>query len=87
MAQVYRELAAPKLDNLKKTGLIVIVYSLIFTSAVSFLAVMLIPDSERPKYLDNLIGGLSMFLAGPTPAKLLFHAFVVLVGTLILSGE
>jgi amino acid transporter len=86
LAQVYREIEAPKLKNLRKTGLVVIVYSLLFTSLVSFLAVMLIPDAERAKYLDNLIGGLSMFLVGPTPVKLLFHAFVVLVGTLILSG-
>ncbi|HEX4168765.1 MAG TPA: APC family permease [Bryobacteraceae bacterium] len=86
LAQVYRELEAPKLKNLKKTGMVVIVYSLLFTSLVSFFAVMLIPDSERGKYLDNLIGGLSNFLVGPTYLKLLFHAFVVLVGTLILSG-
>jgi len=86
LAQVYREMEAPKLKNLKKTGMVVIVYSLIFTAGVSFLAVMLIPDSERSKYLDNLIGGLSMFLVGPTALKLLFHAFVVLVGVLILSG-
>src|SRR5581483_3377160 len=86
LAQVYRELEAPKLKNLRKTGLVVIFYSLIFTSLVSFFAVMLIPDGQRGKYLDNLIGGLSMFLVGPMPIKLLFHAFVVLVGTLILSG-
>jgi amino acid transporter len=86
LAQVYRELEAPKLKNLRKTGLAVILYSLTFTSLVSFFAVMLIPDAQRGKYLDNLIGGLSMYLAGPMPLKLLFHAFVVLVGTLILSG-
>src|SRR5579875_2541287 len=86
LAQVYRELEAPKLKNLRTTGLVVIIYSLVFTSLVSFFAVMLIPDVQRQKYLDNLIGGLSMYLAGPTAAKLLFHAFVVLVGTLILSG-
>ena len=86
LAQVYRELEAPKLKNLKKTGMVVIVYSLLFTSLVSFFAVMLIPDSQRGKYLDNLIGGLSVFLVGPTVLKVLFHVFVVLVGTLILSG-
>jgi Amino acid permease len=48
--------------------------------------VMIIPDSERPKYFDNLISGLSMFLVGPEPLKLFFQGFVVLVGTLILSG-
>src|SRR5207247_5543602 len=42
--------------------------------------------AERAKYLDNLIGGLSMFLVGPVSLRLLFHGFVVLVGTLILSG-
>lgn len=86
LAQVYRELEAPKLKNLQKTGMVVIIYSLVFTSLVSFFAVMLIPDAAREKYLDNLIGGLSMYLVGPTSIKILFHAFVVLVGTLILSG-
>jgi hypothetical protein len=86
LAQVYREIEAPKLENLKRTGLVVILYALVFTSSVSFFAVMLIPDAERSKYLNNLIGGLSMFLARPMAAKLVFHAFVVMVGTLILSG-
>jgi hypothetical protein len=59
---------------------------MVFTSLVSFFAVMIIPDSVRGKYLDNLIGGLSMFLIGPESIRLLFHAFVVLVGALILAG-
>ncbi len=46
----------------------IFIYSLLFTSLVSFFAVMLIPDVERQKYLDNLIGGLSMFLVGPLGA-------------------
>jgi len=86
LAQVYREIEAPKLENLRKTGLVVILYSLVFTAGVSFLAVMLIPDAVRGRYLDNLIGGLSMYLVGPTALKLVFHAFVVVVGTLILAG-
>src|SRR3979409_857300 len=59
---------------------------MVFTSLVSFFAVWIMPDAERAKYLNNLIGGLSMFLVGPVSLRLLFHAFVVLVGTLILSG-
>ena len=86
LAQVNREIAAPKLKNLEKAGFVIFMYSLLFTSLVSFFAVMLIPDGERGKYLDNLIGGLAMFLSGPLGARLLFHAFVVLVGVLILSG-
>jgi amino acid transporter len=86
MAQVYREIAHPKLKNLERAGFVIFVYSLLFTSLVSFFAVMIIPDAERGKYLDNLIGGLSVFLVGPAPLRLLFHAFVVLTGVLILSG-
>jgi amino acid transporter len=86
LAQVYREIEAPKLPNLKKAGLIIFVYSLLFTSLVSFFAVMIIPDNVRGKYLENLIGGLSMNLAGPFPLRLAFHVFVVAVGTLILAG-
>jgi amino acid transporter len=86
LAQVNREIEHPKHRNLMRTGLIIFVYSLCFTSLVSFFAVMIIPDAERPKYFDNLISGLSMFLVGPETLRLLFQGFVVLVGTLILSG-
>ena len=86
LAQVNREIEAPKQKNLERTGFVVFIYSLMFTSLVSFFAVMLIPDAERGKYLDNLIGGLSMVLAGPFALRLVFHGFVVLIGVLILSG-
>jgi amino acid transporter len=86
LAQVYREIEHPKLPNLKKAALIVFIYSMVFTSLVSFFAVMIIPDKIRPQYFENLIGGLSMSLSGPLVARLAFHVFVVVVGTLILSG-
>jgi amino acid transporter len=86
LAQVNREIAHPKLKNLEKTGLVIFVYSLLFTSLVSFFAVMIIPDNIRPAYFGNLIGGISVFLVGPQWARLAFHGFVVLVGVLILAG-
>jgi amino acid transporter len=86
LAQVNREIEHPKLKNLEKTGLVIFVYSLLFTSLVSFFAVMIIPDSVRPNYFANLIGGIAVYLVGPTSLKLLFHGFVVLVGVLILAG-
>ncbi len=86
LAQVNREIQSPKLKNLERTGLVIFVYSLLFTSLVSFFAVVLIPDAVRPNYFANLIGGLAMYVVGPTIPKLAFHLFVVLVGVLILSG-
>ncbi len=86
LAQVNREIEHPKLKNLEKTGLVIFIYSLLFTSLVSFFAVMIIPDKVRPDYFANLIGGIAMYLSGPESLKLLFHGFVVLVGVLILAG-
>jgi amino acid transporter len=86
LAQVNREIEHPKLKNLEKTGLVIFIYSLLFTSLVSFFAVMIIPDKVRPDYFANLIGGIAMYLVGPTTLKLLFHGFVVLVGVLILAA-
>ncbi|HUO17034.1 MAG TPA: APC family permease [Verrucomicrobiae bacterium] len=86
LAQVNREIEHPKLKNLEKTGLVIFIYSLLFTSLVSFFAVMIIPDNVRPNFFANLIGGIAMYLVGPITMRLLFHGFVVLVGVLILAG-
>ncbi len=86
LAQVYREIESPKLPNLKKAGLVIFIYSLVFTSLVSFFAVMIIPDDVRRGFLENLIGGLAMSLQGPFVLRLVFHGFVVVVGALILGG-
>ena len=86
MAQVYREIEYPKLRNLEKAGFVIFLYSLIFTAGVAFFAVMIIPDSVRNNFFDNPIGGLAMYLVGPLSLRLVFRAFVVVVGVLMLAG-
>jgi amino acid transporter/nucleotide-binding universal stress UspA family protein len=87
LAQVYREVESPKLKNFKRAALVVFVYSLLFTSLISFFAVMIIPDGVRmSRYSDNLIGGLAMNVVGPQWARLVLNGIVVVVGFLILSG-
>jgi amino acid transporter len=86
LAQVNREIAHPKLRNLKKAAVVIGIYALLFTALTSFFAVMIIPDAERHLYFGNLIGGIAMNLWGPLWARLIFHGFVVLVGVLILAG-
>ncbi len=87
LAQVNRELAHPKLKNLKRAAIIIAIYSFVFTGITALLFVMIIPDSVRISvYKDNLISGLAMYLWGPQILRLLFRGFVVVVGFLILSG-
>src|SRR2546421_3654304 len=86
LAQVNRELEYPKHKNLMRAGLIIFLYSMLFTSLVSFFAYAIIPDNVRPQYFDNLISGIAIYLAGPTSLKLAFQAFIVIVGFLMLAG-
>ncbi len=87
LAQVYREIAYPKMKNLKITANIVCWYAVVCTGVITVLAGMILTSAEiRDKYSDNLLGGLAMHLAGPELLRLAFHIFVVIVGILILSG-
>ncbi|HEY2499493.1 MAG TPA: APC family permease [Candidatus Angelobacter sp.] len=87
LAQVNREIASPKLRNLKRAALIIAIFSFVFTGLGSMLAVMIIPDAVRVSvYRDNLISGMAMYMVGPHMLKLIFRVFVVVVGFLILSG-
>jgi amino acid transporter len=86
LAQVNRELEYPKHKNLVRAGAVIFVYSLVFTSLVSFFAYSLLPDDTRAQYRDNLISGISLHLMGPMWLKLLFQGFIVVVGFLMLAG-
>lgn len=86
LAQVYREIESPKLKKLKITANIVCTYAVFSTGVLTLFAGMIIPDADRPQYVDNLLGGLTSYLAGPPLLQLAFHVFVVIVGVLILSG-
>ena len=47
LAQVNREIAAPKLKNLLRAGFVIFLYSMLLTSLISFFAVLIIPDGKR----------------------------------------
>jgi amino acid transporter len=86
LAQVYREIASPKMKNLRIAANMVCVYAVACTGVITLFAGMIIPDADRSKYVENLLGGLTSYLAGPELLRLLFHIFVVVVGVLILAG-
>ena len=49
LAQVNREIEAPKLKNLLRAGFVIFLYSMLLTSLISFLAIFIIPDGMRVK--------------------------------------
>jgi hypothetical protein len=86
LAQVYREIEAPKHRNLVRAANIIFFFSVGFTAFAAFAAVMLVPDEIRKVAGDNVLNELVKHLVGPNTLKLLMAAFVVGVGALILSG-
>jgi amino acid transporter len=47
LAQVNREIEAPKLKNLLRAGFVIFLYSMLLTSLISFFAMVIIPDGKR----------------------------------------
>ena len=86
MAQVYREIEHPKLKNLEKAGLVIFLYSLIFTAGTAFFVVMIIPDAVRGHYSDNPLAGITMYLTGPLALRVAFRGFVAVVGTMLAGA-
>ena len=87
LAQVYREIEAPKLPQSEESGPDYFHLQPAFHFArFVFRRHDHSGRNAEGKYLENLIGGLSMNLAGPFALRLVFHVFVVAVGTLILAG-
>ena len=87
LAQVYREIEYPKIENLKKAAVIIFIFALVFTGGLTFLAALIIPpDLIATKYQDNLLAGLAMNLSGPTFFKLMLQACIVAAGAVMLAG-
>jgi amino acid transporter len=86
LAQVYREMEAPKLPNLKKAAVAIFLFCFVVTSFSAFLGVMLIPPEARSHYIDNMLAGVAMWLDGPLWLRIGFRGLVVIVATLVLSG-
>lgn len=47
LAQVNREIEAPKLKNLLRAGRVIAIYAICLTGTISFLSVLIIPDGKR----------------------------------------
>ncbi|MFA5937625.1 MAG: APC family permease, partial [Candidatus Paceibacterota bacterium] len=86
MAQVYREMESPKMENLKKAAIFVFVYALVFTGLLTLLCALIIPPDMVHKYADNMLSGLAMSLPGPLWSRLLMQTLMVIAGVVMLSG-
>ena len=86
IAQVNREIAHPKIANLRRASLVIVMTGTVLTSLFCFLPVMIIPDPDRPRFFSNLVGGLAMSVDAPYAARLWLHVLVVGAGLLVMGA-
>ena len=87
LAQVYREIEDPKVENLKKAVVVIFLFSVFFTGLLTFISALIIPgDLIAGKYSDNLLSGLALELHGPYWGRLAMQVAVVVSGVLMLVG-
>lgn len=87
LAQVYREIEDPKIANLKKSVLVIFLFSFFFTGFLTFLSALIIPfDKIISEYSENLLSGLAMELEAPFGLRLFLKFAVVLSAFFMLIG-
>ncbi|MBI4350722.1 MAG: amino acid permease, partial [Elusimicrobia bacterium] len=87
LAQVYREIEDPKVQNLKKAVVLIFIFSFLFTGVLTFISALIVPAGDiAGKYSENLLSGLAMGLQGPYWTRLLMQLAVVVSGVLMLVG-
>ncbi|MGC8867499.1 MAG: APC family permease, partial [Elusimicrobiales bacterium] len=87
LAQVYREIEDPKIKNIKKTVLVLFIFSFLFTGMLTFFSALIIPfEKIINEYYENLLSGLAMELFIPYHAKIIMSILVVISAFLMLFG-
>jgi len=87
LAQVFREIEDPKVENLKKSVLIIFSFGILFTGLLTFFSAAIIPyDKIINEYAENLLSGLCMELALPYSLKIIMKILVVVSAFLMLVG-
>jgi amino acid transporter len=87
LGQVYREIEDPKIKNLKKTVVVIFIFSLFFTGILTFLSAVIVPYEKVVNlYSDNLLSGMVMEMIGPYWLKISVKTLVVLSAVFMLIG-
>ncbi len=85
LARAAHEFAPPRVHSLRRTALLVVLFSLLATAIFSFLFSALVPGPEQQLAVDAPLVGLEHFLAGALWAKKLLALLLVATAVLMLT--
>ncbi len=84
MARAAQEMAPPRVQALKRTASLTVLFGLLITTAGTFLVIRLVPADEQAVWLNAPLAGLAQHLAGPLWARDVAALAVVVGAVLVL---
>ena len=84
LARAAHEFPPPRVDALRRTGLVTIIFALAVTTASTFLVVLLLPDADQSVWVNAPLAGLAHHLAGPGWARNLVSLAVAAAAVLVV---
>ena len=82
LARAAHELPPPRVQALRRTGLLTVLFAGVTTTLGTFLALLLVPASEQPLWANAPLAGLAQHLAAPSAIRVLMA--VALAGAAVL---
>ena len=85
LAQVAPELAQPRIQNLRRTAVLVGVYALAITTLVGFVVAAVMSNGDRSAWRDAPLAGLMLHVMGPAWLRAIYAVLIVLAAVLLLT--
>ncbi|MGB7219054.1 MAG: magnesium transporter [Vicinamibacterales bacterium] len=84
LARAAHEFEPPRVDALRRTSLLTVLFGLVVTTLGTFLVLLLVPAAEQPLWINAPLAGLAQHLAGPVWARELAALLVASSALLVL---
>ena len=85
LARAAHELPPPRVQALRRTGLLTVLFAGVTTTLGTFLALLLVPASEQPLWANAPLAGLAQHLAAPSAIRVLMAVALAGAAVLILG--
>ena len=85
LARAAHELQPPRVQALRRTGLLTVLFAGVTTTLGTFLALLLVPAGEQPLWANAPLAGLAQHLAAPSAIRVLIAVALAGAAVLILG--
>ena len=85
LARAAHELPPPRVQALRRTGRLTVLFAGVTTALGTFLALLLVPASEQPVWANAPLAGIAQHLAAPSTVRVLLAVMLAAAAVLILG--